>query len=267
MTASALFSSATDNWPTPADFYDRLDQEFGFTLDVCSSTANHKAERFYALDHVDPDRRDGLQADWVADARPLIDLSGRTRDAIWMNPPYGRTIGKWMEKAHASAQTGATVVCLVPVRTSSAWWHDWVLTTGAEVRYVRGRLTFGDATSSAPFGSAVVIYRPSDVDGQAGPVRTVPAKDVAGEVVPASTATSTGSDRTSPSELNSVPGTARQASMRYKHARRQPPLSSGRAAARGRRVSPSIAPTSSKPGVAPEPMWVLTYTSEPSCVQ
>ncbi|WP_082556019.1 DNA N-6-adenine-methyltransferase [Aeromicrobium sp. Root472D3] len=167
-TRTALYSSATDNWPTPQDFYDRLDAEFNFALDVCSSKANHKAPVFYALDHDNPNFRDGLAGDWAADA------AGQT---IWCNPPYGRGIRAWMEAALHAAQTGgATVVCLVPVRADSAWWHDLVLSTGAEVRYVRGRLKFGDAKNSAAFSSAVVIYRPTDVIGAAGPVHTVPNK-------------------------------------------------------------------------------------------
>jgi site-specific DNA-methyltransferase (adenine-specific) len=162
---SALYSSATDNWPTPQDFYDRLNTEFNFELDVCSSRANHKAPFYFALDHTDAARRDGLEADWSD--------SGAT-GTVWMNPPYGKTIRAWMAKAFETAHsTGRTVVCLVPVRSSSLWWHDLVLDTGAEVRYVKGRLTFGDATNTAAFGSAVVIYRPSDVVGTPGVVSTM----------------------------------------------------------------------------------------------
>lgn len=93
-----------------------------------------------------------------------------------MNPPYGRPIAAWMAKAHAAARAGATVVTLVPVRADTAWWHEHVLATGAEVRYVRGRLTFGDAVNTAAFASAVVIYRPTDVAGTPGPVATLPAR-------------------------------------------------------------------------------------------
>jgi hypothetical protein len=92
-----------------------------------------------------------------------------------MNSPYGRGIEAWMEKAFAAAQAGATVVTLVPVRASSGWWHRFVLRTGAEVRYVEGRLTFGDAKNTAAFASAVVIYRPTDVVGAPGPVFSMPA--------------------------------------------------------------------------------------------
>ena len=175
---TALFASDTDDWPTPRDFYARLDDEFGFVLDVCSSTRNHQAPTYYALDHADPDRRDGLAGDWASDARTAA-------GSVWMNPSYGRTIAQWMSKAHDAARDGATVVCLVPVRTSSAWWHDLVLATGAEVRYVCGRLTFGAATSSAPFASAVVIYRPTDIAGAPGPVSTMPAKVKAPKQPPA----------------------------------------------------------------------------------
>ncbi|MGE9781898.1 DNA N-6-adenine-methyltransferase [Janibacter sp. G368] len=168
-TASrAHLSSATDNWPTPQDFYDRLDAEFGFVLDVCASTGNAKTDAFYALDHRDPTLRDGLAQDWAADA-------ARLGGAVWMNPPYGRPIGAWMAKAVQAARAGATVVTLVPVRADTQWWHEHVLAAGAKVRYVRGRLTFGAATNTAAFASAVVIYAPTDVPGAPGPVASMPA--------------------------------------------------------------------------------------------
>lgn len=163
---AALYSSATDDWPTPMDFFAALDTEFGFVLDVCASTTNHKAPAFYALDHPDADRRDGLGADWAAE-------TARLAGPAWMNSPYGRPIGAWMAKAAAAARAGATVVTLVPVRADTAWWHEHVLATGAEVRYVRGRLTFGEAVNTAAFASAVVIYRPTDTPGAPGPVTTM----------------------------------------------------------------------------------------------
>ncbi|MEN8671786.1 DNA N-6-adenine-methyltransferase [Nocardioides sp.] len=171
-----MYSSASDDWPTPAAFYDRLDAEFNFVLDVCASATNHKAPEFYALDHPDTDRRDGLAADWAADARSV---SGIEQPSLWMNPPYGRPIRTWMSKARTAARAGCVVVCLVPVRADTRWWHDLVLATGAEVRYVRGRLTFGDATTSAPFASAVVIYRPDDTPGAPGSVGVIAAKPLA----------------------------------------------------------------------------------------
>ena len=147
---AALRSSATDAWPTPQSFFDTLNDEFGFTLDVCADSQNHKAPAYYALDHDDPARRDGLTGDWLTDARG---------GAIWMNPPYGRGITAWMAKAAKVARQGATIVCLIPARTDARWFHDFVLAEGAEVRFVRGRLKFGQATTSAPFANLVVVYR------------------------------------------------------------------------------------------------------------
>lgn len=169
MPSRAHLSSATDQWPTPQDFFDRLHAEFGFVLDVCADADNAKAPAYYALDHSDPTRRDGLAQDWAAEA-------ARLDGATWMNPPYGRPIVAWMAKARQSAAAGGTVVALVPVRADTAWWHEHVLGSGAEVRYVRGRLTFGAATNTAAFASAVVIYRPTDTPGQPGPVSTMPSK-------------------------------------------------------------------------------------------
>lgn len=148
-----VFSSATDDWATPQWLFDQLDEEFHFALDVCASKSNHKARSWYGLDHTTTSRRDGLARDWARDADG--------RGAVWMNPPYGRTIGAWMAKAREAAENGATVVCLVPARTDTHWFHEQVLAAGAEVRYLRGRVKFGDATNGAPFASLVVIYRPA----------------------------------------------------------------------------------------------------------
>lgn len=131
-------SSATDLWETPQDFYDSLNAEFGFDLDVCATDENAKCLRYFTA------ATDGLAQEWVG--------------VCWMNPPYGRVIGDWMRKAWESAQMGATVVCLVPSRTDTRWWHDYAMR--GEIRYVRGRLKFGDSKNSAPFPCAVVIFRP-----------------------------------------------------------------------------------------------------------
>jgi phage N-6-adenine-methyltransferase len=133
------FSSATDMWATPQEFFDGLRQEFVFRLDVCATGENAKCLRYFT------EAQDGLSQPW--------------RGVCWMNPPYGRTIGLWMRKAHESALQGATVVCLVPARTDTAWWHDYAIK--GEVRFLRGRLKFGGHKNSAPFPSALVIFRPS----------------------------------------------------------------------------------------------------------
>ena len=134
-------SSATDEWATPQDFFDRLNAEFGFTLDVCALPESAKCEAYFTPE------TDGLAQDW--------------RGVCWMNPPYGREIGRWMRKAWESCIAGATVVCLVPARTDTAWWHDFAMR--GEIRYVRGRLKFGNAKNSAPFPCAVVVFRPSTI--------------------------------------------------------------------------------------------------------
>lgn len=131
------FSSKTDLWSTPQDFFDELNKEFNFTLDPCATSDNAKCDKFYTKED------DGLEQDW-------------SNEVVFMNPPYGREIGKWVEKA---SKEKAIVVCLVPSRTDTRWWHDYVIEGGAEVRFIKGRLKFGGATNSAPFPSAVVVFR------------------------------------------------------------------------------------------------------------
>lgn len=139
------FSSATDDWATPQEFFDELDAEFDFTLDVCASDSNAKCGLYFTRDD------DGLSQTWDA-------------ERCWMNPPYGREIKAWMRKAYGSSLEGALVVCLVPARTDTAWWHDYA-TKATEIRFVRGRLRFGSAKHSAPFPSAVVVFRPRIAEG------------------------------------------------------------------------------------------------------
>jgi phage N-6-adenine-methyltransferase len=136
---AGLFTSQTDVWATPQHFFDRLHREFGFSLDCCALPDNAKCPAYFTPE------QDGLHLPW--------------RGVVWMNPPYGREIGKWMQKAHQSSLEGATVVCLVPARTDTAWWHRYAM-KAQEIRLVRGRLKFGDGRNSAPFPSAVVIFRP-----------------------------------------------------------------------------------------------------------
>lgn len=131
------FSSADTTWETPQDFFDMLDLEFSFQLDVCASSENTKCERFYS--------ENSLEKEWT----------GR----CWMNPPYGREIGKWVEKAYMTALQGHLVVCLIPARTDTKWWHNYVFK--GDVWFVPGRLKFGGSRHSAPFPSAVVVFRPS----------------------------------------------------------------------------------------------------------
>lgn len=141
MDTAVHFSSATDLWYTPQDFYEALHAEFAFEVDVCATPENAKCERFFTKED------DGLSQDWIG--------------VCWMNPPYGREIGRWMQKAYESALAGATVVCLVPARTDTEWWHRFAMR--GEVRFIRGRLKFGGASNAAPFPSAVVVFCPKQL--------------------------------------------------------------------------------------------------------
>lgn len=136
MITSGLMSSVTDTWETPQDFFDRLNEIYGFETDVCALPENAKCTHYFTPEV------DGLKQDWIG--------------TCWMNPPYGREIGKWMKKAFESSLDGATVVCLVPARTDTAWWHDYAM--NGTVEFIRGRLKFGKSNNSAPFPSALVIF-------------------------------------------------------------------------------------------------------------
>lgn len=132
------FSSADDNWATPDDVFKALDAEFNFTLDPCASIGNAKCPRFFTKDI------DGLSQDWGV-------------NTVFMNPPDGRVISKWIKKAYESTRGGATVVCLIPARTDTQWWHEYVMK--GEIRLIKGRLKFNGHINSAPFPSAVVIFK------------------------------------------------------------------------------------------------------------
>jgi phage N-6-adenine-methyltransferase len=132
---SVHFSSQTDAWSTPQHLFDACNAIFGFTLDVCALPENAKCPAYFTPE------QDGLKQEWTG--------------TVWMNPPYGRTIGQWMRKAWESSERGATVVCLVPARPDTRWWHDYA--TKGESTFIPGRLKFGGTKSSAPFPSALVV--------------------------------------------------------------------------------------------------------------
>jgi site-specific DNA-methyltransferase (adenine-specific) len=141
--SSALYSSRSEEWETPEQLFSQLDREFRFTLDPCATAKNAKCARFFSKEE------DGLLQDWAS-------------ERVFMNPPYGRRIGEWMQKAIQEADKGALVVCLVHARTDTKWWHAHVQGFADEVRFVKGRIRFQNTTgktSCAPFPSAVVIYR------------------------------------------------------------------------------------------------------------
>ena len=136
------FSSAKDSWATPQRLFDELNAKYQFTLDVCADAANTKVPyNFYSLENGE----DGLSLHW----------SGR----CWMNPPYGREIGKWVKKAYEESQKGVLVVSLLPSRTDTRWFHQYIYAkSGVEIQFLRGRLKFGNAVNSAPFPSMIVVF-------------------------------------------------------------------------------------------------------------
>lgn len=135
----AMVSSKTNEWSTPQDFYDELDNEFGFTLDVAATKENAKCKKFFTIED------DGLSKDWSS-------------DICWMNPPYGGHTGEWIHKAYSESLNGSTVVCLIVSSTDRSYWHDYIFPFAYEIRFIRGRLRFGTAKSTAPFASAIILF-------------------------------------------------------------------------------------------------------------
>lgn len=128
----------TDVWSTPPALFYALNLEFGFTLDPCANAENATCARYFTQDD------NGLLRDWGT-------------ESVFMNPPYSECEA-WMRKAYGAAQEGATVVCLVPARTDTEWFHRFAMK--GEIRFIKGRLRFGDAEANAPFASMVVVFRP-----------------------------------------------------------------------------------------------------------
>ena len=134
-----MFSSKSELWETPQDLFDKLDQEFGFSLDVCATQENAKCQKFYTPE------QDGLKMPWEG--------------TVWCNPPYGRQVGQWVRRALFASASGNTVVMLLPARTDTRWFHEYIYRrTNVEVRFLRGRLHFGGARNAAPFPSMIVVF-------------------------------------------------------------------------------------------------------------
>jgi site-specific DNA-methyltransferase (adenine-specific) len=133
---SVHFSSKTNEWTTPKDFYEILHKEFNFTLDPCATKTNSKCKKFYTKDD------NGLTKDW-------------SNETVFMNPPYGREIKHWIKKAYNESLKGALVVCLIPARTDTIYWHTYCVK--GNIRFIKGRLKFSNK-NSAPFPSALVIF-------------------------------------------------------------------------------------------------------------
>ena len=139
-------SSLDSTWTTPKAFFDELDKEFHFTLDAAASLSSAVVPNYFGLDHKNLDYRNALNSNW-------LEASGG--GWVFLNPPYGKEIGQFMNKANEEAKVGTKIVALVPARTDTRWWHDFCI--HHKIRFIKGRLKFGDGKNSAPFPSALVI--------------------------------------------------------------------------------------------------------------
>lgn len=134
------FSSQSNEWSTPQDLFDELNGEFNFTLDPCSTHENAKCEHHFTIED------DGLKQPW--------------NGSVFVNPPYGREIKKWVEKASIESKKCDVVVMLIPARTDTTYFHDFIYKKpNVEIRFIRGRVKFGDSKQGAPFPSMIAIFR------------------------------------------------------------------------------------------------------------
>ena len=134
MVSSTLFSSASDEWETPDWLFDLANKEYHFNFDAAASSTNHKCVSF---------SHNSLDIAWG--------------DSTWLNPPYSR-IGEFIKKAYNESCTGKTVVCLIPSRTDTKWWHEFVMRSH-EIIFIKGRLKFSGSKNSAPFPSCLVVFK------------------------------------------------------------------------------------------------------------
>ena len=134
------YMSNTNEWYTPFDLFNTLDKRFDFNLDPCATKENAKCENYFNKED------DGLSQNWYG--------------SVFVNPPYGRAIGKWVEKAYKESlkECVNNVVMLIPARTDTIYWHDWIFPFAKEIMFIKGRLKFGGSKNSAPFPSAIIIF-------------------------------------------------------------------------------------------------------------
>lgn len=144
MINSGMMTSKTDMWETPQYFFNNLNKEFNFDIDVCAISSNAKCDKYFTP------QQNGLLQRWNC--------------KCYMNPPYGRQISVWVEKAYESAINGATVVCLLPSRTDTRWFHEYCLKS-SDIRFIKGRLKFSNSKNAAPFPSIVVVFSPETLRG------------------------------------------------------------------------------------------------------
>lgn len=135
MNSKVHFSSETDEWATPQELFDNLDAKYHFTLDPCATEQNHKCDTYFTK------KQNGLAQNWGG-------------YIVFCNPPYGRQIGKWVEKA---SKEKCKTVMLLPARTDTKWFHEYIYKK-AEIHFLKGRLKFGESKNSAPFPSMIVVF-------------------------------------------------------------------------------------------------------------
>lgn len=141
----AMTSSKSNEWCTPKSLFDSLNKEFHFTLDAAASDENHKCDKYYTI------HTNGLIHSWKG-------------ETVFINPPYGGHVGKWVKKAYDESLDGATVVMLISSSTDRSYWHNYIFPYAKQIRFVRGRIRFSNHVSSAPFASAIVVFGNKEYD-------------------------------------------------------------------------------------------------------
>ena len=140
-----LFSSKSNEWATPQDLYNKLNNRYNFTLDPCSSLENHKCDKFYTI------KENGLIQDW-------------SNEVVFCNPPYGREIYDWVKKCYNEHLNGTKIVLLIPSRTDTKYFHEFLYKKpNIKLEFIKGRLKFGDSNNSAPFPSLLAYFNIDDV--------------------------------------------------------------------------------------------------------
>jgi site-specific DNA-methyltransferase (adenine-specific) len=159
MVDKALFSSDSAEWATPRDFFDKYNKDFGFTLDAAATHENALCDMYFTKDGLFFPGSGLLQICFTQDA--LASDSWGENQTIWLNPPYGRGVGAWIERASDERCHGNTTVMLLPARTDTRWFHDFIYRKeNVEIDFIKGRLKFGGCENPAPFPSMAVVFRP-----------------------------------------------------------------------------------------------------------
>jgi len=146
---NGLMTSNTNEWYTPKELYNKLNEEFNFTLDPCCTEKSRKCEKYFTK------KENGLIHDW-------------SNNNVFMNPPYGNDIKYWIEKAYLeSLKDNTIVVALIPARTDTSYWHNFIFNKASDIRFLKGRIKFekedGTLGNSAPFPSAVIVWNKNNI--------------------------------------------------------------------------------------------------------